>query len=873
LAVKVLRLAMVLLIGNLSQITASAGQEVPISLGAAKEQGRHKSRFLKEAKLTAQAGDAIAAANVEDFERIVGPVLTKSCLGCHGPKKAEGRLRVDQLNADVPSGPDIERWREVYNVLTKAEMPPDDSKEAKLSEEERGKIVLWLGEELHKASVIRRSSKAESSFRRLTKDEYNYALQDLLGVEVEFANKLPPETASEDGFKNRSDLLQMSATQFQAYREIGLNALNRAVVRGAQPQTVTYRILMKEQMKVAASAKGAKTFDKDHANYKKLRNEPHLLDRETGLAVHNPSLSTPPQQNISIEPPLPLSSVVWALPQAGELKLNLDRFLPDEGIMRVRIRAGRSSMNSNEYASLRLVFSAHTSNNASFSQTISSRDIPVTASAEAPEFIQFDIPLNDIQRNPFRKLATQFPRRDEFLHIKNISNAHGGEERLSVLINDVEICAPFYEQWPPRSHQNIFFESEHKGDERLYGREVLGSFLRRAWRRPVSAEEVDPYMVLFERYRPGFPNFEEAMAEVLATALASPEFLYLTPRRSLEGGNAGQSRIDELAFASRLAVFLWASLPDEELMQLAEVGKLREPAILTAQVSRMLEDPRSKRFSRLFVDQWLGLERINSVAHLNDGALREAMLAEPVALFEEVLKSGGSVMDFIDCNYAMLNERLAAHYQIPNIYGPDFRKVSITRQTNRGGLLTCAAMLTINSDGKDSHPVKRGVWLLQRILHDPPPPPPPNVPQVDLTDPEILKMTLKERIENHRNQPACASCHSRIDPWGVAFENYDALGVFRTSIKDRPVDATSELFSHQRLAGIDGLKRYLLMERQDQFAEAMVHKLTAYALGRPLSLGDRVDLEKLTAEMRRQNDRLSDLIQRIVSSDIFNSKE
>jgi hypothetical protein len=287
----------------------------------------------------------------------------------------------------------------------------------------------------------------------------------------------------------------------------------------------------------------------------------------------------------------------------------------------------------------------------------------------------------------------------------------------------------------------------------------------------------------------------------------------------------------------------------------------------------MLEDPRSKRFARLFVDQWLGLDRISSVSHLTDVTLRDAMLEEPVALFEEVLKHDGSVMDFIDCNYALLNEKLAAHYRIPNVYGPHFRKVPVERATNRGGLLTCAAMLTINSDGKDSHPVKRGVWLLQRVLHDPPPPPPPNVPQVDLTDPEILKMTLKERIENHRNQPACASCHSRIDPWGIAFENYDAVGAYRTQIKDRPVDATSELFNRQKIAGVDGLKGYLLLERQDQFAQAMVHKLTAYALGRPLSLGDRADIEHLSAQFRQRNDRLSDLVQLIVSSEIFNSKD
>ncbi len=860
-----------LLLGSLCAVAAPEGQEKPGSLEAAREVGRQKSRFLKEPSVAVKANDGISVANVADFQKFVGPVLTKSCLGCHGPKKAEGRLRVDRLNADLLNGSDVERWREVYDALTKAEMPPEDSEE-KLTEGDRGSIVQWLGEEIHKASLIQRATKEQSSFRRLTKDEYNYALQDLLGVDFAFANKLPPETASEDGFKNRSDLLQMSAMQFQSYREIAFNALRRVTVRGPQPQPVTYQISMREHMEAAASAKAPKSFDKEDGSYKKYRSQPHLLDRETGKGVQEPNPKALPRDNALFGQTPPISPVVWVLPQSGELKLNLDRFLPDEGVMRVRIRVGRSSMKPDEYASLRLVFSAHTSNNANFSQTISARDIPVTASSDAPEFIHFDIPLNDIQRNPFRKLTTPFPRRDEFLHIKNISNAAGGEDPLAVHIDFLEISAPFYEQWPPKSHTDLFFASAHRGDEQLYGREVLGRFLRRVWRRPVKAEEVEPFMALFAKYRTDLPSFEDAMVEVMATALASPEFLYLIPRQSPEGGGTPQPRIDEFALASRMSVFLWASLPDEELMKLAEAGKLRDSGVLSAQIQRMLADPRSKRFVQQFVDQWLGLERINGASHLTDIALREAMLAEPVALFEEVLRTGGSLMDFIDCDYVMLNEKLAAHYRIPKVYGPDFRKVSIERVANRGGLLTCAAMLAINSDGKDSHPVKRGVWLLQRMLHDPPPPPPPNVPQVDLTDPRILKMTLKERIENHRDQPACASCHARIDPWGIAFENYDALGAYRAQIKDRPVDATSVLFNRQKLAGVEGLKSYLLTERQDQFAQAMVHKLTAYALGRPLTLGDRPDIERLTAQLRQRNDRLCDLIQLIVSSDIFSSK-
>ena len=177
----------------------------------------------------------------------------------------------------------------------------------------------------------------------------------------------------------------------------------------------------------------------------------------------------------------------------------------------------------------------------------------------------------------------------------------------------------------------------------------------------------------------------------------------------------------------------------------------------------------------------------------------------------------------------------------------------------------------MNSDGKDSHPLKRGVWMLERLLHDPPPPPPPNVPEVDLADPEIAKMTLKERIADHRDDPACYSCHARIDPWGIALENFDAMGLFRTSIKDKPVDATSELFNKKTLAGIDGLKDYLLAERQDQFARAMTHKLTAYALGRHLAFADHADISELTLEFRRKGDRLRDLVHLLVQSRIFNS--
>ena len=867
-------------------VPAADGQETPITLEAARVQGRTQSRFLKESTVeaTATPGDTVPVSNVAAFRESVEPVLKKSCLACHGPEKSEGRLRFDQLNPDLLTGPDVERWREVFGALSKSEMPPEDASEYALADADRGRVVDWLSEELNAASLVRRNSKEHSSFRRLTNYEYNYALQDLLGLPYNLANKLPPESTSEDGFQNSSELLQMSAMQFQIYRETGLKALKRATVSGERPPAVTYIVSMQEEFEKAVSKKDEAASD-TVKKQRKPRNQHELFHLETGESTPFSGGKTMPRDAAAVGETPAVSPVVLALPKSNELKLDLDRFLPDEGIMRVRVRTARSTMNPDEYASLRLIFSAHTSNDANFSEVISDRDIPVTASVDDPQFIHFDIRLADIQRNPFRHLETTFPRRDEFLHIRNVSNARDGEEGLQVLIDHIEIIAPYYEQWPPKTHTDIFFASDNKSDEQVYGREVLSRFLRRVWRRPVASDEVDQFMALFAKYRPEFATFEDAMVEVLATTLATPEFLYLTQRATSDADRSrtressarslttsATSSISDLEFASRLSLFLWSSIPDDELLQLAEEGRLREPDILTAQVKRMLSDPRSERLSTHFVDQWLGLDRMNSVTHLTDSSLKAAMLEEPVAFFEDVLKNNRSVMDFLHSDYAVVNERLAAHYHIPDVYGPHFRNVPITPQTNRGGLLTNAIIMTMNSDGKDSHPLKRGVWTLKRILDDPPPPPPPNVPEVDLTDPEILKMNLKERIVNHRNKPACLSCHSRIDPWGIAFENYDALGVYRTHVNNQPVDATSELFNRQPLAGIDGLKRYLLMDRQDQFSRAMVHKLTAYALGRPLTFADSADIDNLTSQLRRREDRLSDLIQLIINSSFFNTK-
>ena len=834
----------------------------------------------------------VAKANLSDFEKIIAPIIEKSCLDCHGPKKSKGKFRVDELDPNLLTGADINRWVEVYEVLSNSEMPPDDEPDYHLVDEDRARIVDWLRTEMNKASQARRNEGLHTSFRRMANYEYNYALQDLLGLNLNFSEPLPPESVSEEGFKNSSELLQMSTMQFETYREIALNALKKATVHGERPEVVTYQIPMQEALDKASVLKQNRPINKSDPDYSNKKRRTHIFNKETGEGffyrwsyyvvldgAQHGIWNLKPDKIITDVPAV--STVVAVLPPSQHIKLDLGNSVPDEGIMRVRMRVGATPHQANQYASLRLIFGFQTNNEGKMSARVSQRDIPVRASLDDPRFITFEIPLNEIPRNPFRRVheVGSSPNVTEYLEIQNISNAgttRGGDP-IDVHIDYVEIEAGVYESWPPKSHTEIFFESPNKNDEKKYSREILKKFMARAWRRPVKDEDVALYSDLFSKYRPEFTSFEETIIEVLATVLAAPEFLYLIQRDSGDQAN-GSTTVSNFELASRLSFFLWSSIPDAPLLELALEGTLKNPEVLHSQIKRMLVDSRSQRFSQNFMEQWLGLEALETVIIDQtkfkgyDDLFKENILKEPLTFFEEVLKKNRSIMDFLHSDYLMINEALARHYGIPEVYGQEFRKVAVGPESNRGGLLTTAAVMTMNSTGVDSNPLKRGIWLLERILHDPPPPPPPNVPEVDLTDPRILSMTQKERMADHRNQAACRSCHAKIDPWGIALENYDAIGSYRTTIKDKPVDATAVLYNRQKLDGVGSMKDYLLAKRQDQFARAMVHKLSSYALGRPISFSDRGEIDKMTQELRESGDGLKDLVSIIIRSELFSSK-
>lgn len=859
----------------------------PVTLQRARELGRAQSAYRNRGSAGVLPTDegVRPEADLATFAEHVKPVLHRACLDCHGPDAQEGNVRIDTLNANLLTGKDVTWWLEVQSVLSKGEMPPAEVDG--ITPQERTLIVDWLAGELQKASLVRRRQHSDTSFRRLTRYEYNYALQDLLGQPFDFAKDLPPDPRSEDGFRNSSEMLHMTAVQLQTYRRIAREALDRVTVTGPQPQPVYWSVSMDE-----AAAPGWEShqqqLDKLRAEHKDNPELETLLEqqRQTFQQSHGPAhyrhLKTSQTSRIEWryhgakyawkpsesrpEPPQPATSIA-VLPPGQRMIFEVGNRIPERGGLRVRVLASQTSK-PDRFPELELRFGWQASNDSNASIPVGDGIRTITATDSDPQIYEWLVPLSEIYpRNLVRTTGEMggLPSPSEYVRFVNAS--FSGE----IHIHHVEVTAPVYQQWPPQSHVQLL--EARPGTETERAREIISRLMRRAWRRQVTEDEIARKLALFAAIRQDSQSFESAVLETLSTVLSSPHFLYVN-QSPQERSNES---VSQTRLAARLSLFLWLSVPDDELSDLARRGEL-EGAVLDQQINRLLSDPRSRRFSRHFVQQWLGLQlldylNVDRKAHPRfRPELKQSMQQETVSAFEHVLQHNVSVLDFLHSDYTFANEKLAAHYGLRNVTGSQMRRVDLPPELQRGGLLTHSGLLAMNSDGKDSHPLKRGIWVLESLLDDPPPPPPPAVPVIDIADPEIAKMTLKERIENHRQQPACLSCHQRIDPWGIAFENFDAVGRWRNEVNGQPVDASSQLFNQQTLDGITGLKRYLLLNRQDQFVRALTHKMLTFALGRPLTFADRRHVDSIAAQVRQDSDGLATLVRTIIHSEVFQTE-
>jgi mono/diheme cytochrome c family protein len=446
---------------------------------------------------------------------------------------------------------------------------------------------------------------------------------------------------------------------------------------------------------------------------------------------------------------------------------------------------------------------------------------------------------------------------------------HPSDTGPPLLVRSIELEAPYYPVWPPESHQQIFVASDAEGDESAYARVVLERFASRAFRRPVTGSELDRYHGFWTQLRGDYATFEDSIREVLVAVLCSPRFLFLAePVDGDEGVGLG-----EHALATRLSYFLWDSPPDERLMRLADAGQLREN--IGVEVDRMLVDPRRRRFARAFSKEWLRLDRLDQVTiHVGHFPaftrfVKQDMAEETYAFVEHVLAEDLPVTAFVDSDFALLNQNLAEFYGVDGVVGPAFRPVPVAPAQRRGGLLSQGAFLAGHSDGTWPHPIKRAVWVKEKILGEKPPPPPPNVPDLDPDKPGFEKLTLKEQLELHRNKSSCVDCHLRIDPYGLAFEGYSAVGLLETERRGRPVDALTRLPDGVEVDGVDGLKAYVLGPRVDDFAGALTEYLFSWALGRDTSFADAAELNAIREEAKSQGYRMRALIRAIVTGPSF----
>jgi mono/diheme cytochrome c family protein len=457
--------------------------------------------------------------------------------------------------------------------------------------------------------------------------------------------------------------------------------------------------------------------------------------------------------------------------------------------------------------------------------------------------------------------------------------ADAKKRKRSLFIEVMEIEGPFnpVPKALPESHRRIMLAPlAGPTDREAAARKIIETFATRAYRRPVKPDEVGRLMKLFQFAEQQKEPFEQSVKHALKAVLVSPHFLFRIERDAEPNNPAAVHAISEFELATRLSYFLWASMPDEELFRLAEKGELRKPGVLEVQVRRMLKDAKSSALVENFAGQWLMLRTLATLTPdpgtytSFDPALRSAMIRETELFFEHIVREDRSVLEFLDSDYTFVNERLAKHYGISGVSGSSFRKVTLTDK-NRGGLITQASVLTVTSNPTRTSPVKRGKWILENILGTPPPPPPPEVPELETDAKAVLTGSLRQRMEKHRSNPSCATCHSRLDPLGFGLENFDGIGSFRTMDGNFKVDPSGELPDGAKFSGPADLRK-VLVGKADLFRRNLADKLLTYALGRGLEYYDKCSVDDVVVGLKAGQDRFSAMVIAVAKSDPFQKR-
>jgi hypothetical protein len=755
------------------------------------------------------------------------------CAACHSDRTRSGELSLEHADlTDIPGH--AEMWEKVIRKVRAGMMPP-----AGMPRPDAATLDAFV---THLETTIDRAAAASprpgrTALHRLNRAEYANAIRDLLSLEIDATALLPPDDES-SGFDNIADVLTVSPSLMERYLSASWNISRTALGNvNITPGTVTYRV--------------------------------------------RPDLSQ--DQHID------------GLPPGTRGGMKIEHTFPVDGEYVIRLRMWR-----NTFDLMRGMEDPHDIEIAMDGArltvvTVGGRD-DFGRMAENPGTFGADLDRRLTVRLPVKAgthtiwattaLKSHAPR-DDLIKPFIRTTVDGLDIMGDPSVDRITIEGPYAAAGPGDSASRrkiLSCTPSSAAQETGCARQILTALARQAYRKPVDTATTDVLMDFYAKGRKRGGHFDRGIESALQFILASPEFLFRVepdpPSRSAlrrDVPSVEVYQLGDLALASRLSFFLWSSVPDEQLIAVAAQGRLRRPAVLEQQVRRMLADRRSKTLIDNFAEQWLHLRNLkNSNPDLGafpdfDDNLRQAMREETELFFDSIMREDRSVMDLLNADYTFVNERLARHYGIPNIYGSRFRRVQVPNEARRG-LLGQASILTVTSYPNRTSPVERGKWILTNLLGVPPQPPPPNIPPLPEGGTEGTIVSLRERMERHRANPVCAGCHRAMDPIGFAMENFDGIGRWRGREDGQPIDASGTLFTGAKLDGVNGLRQELV-RRPDVFVGVLTERMLTYAVGRGLEHYDMPAVRKIVREARASNYRFSSIVLGVARSVPFQMKE
>lgn len=815
---------------------------------------RKKLRFFGTSLLACLPGVGLSLS-ASDIAPDITPLLEEYCYDCHGDGSNKGNVAFDEFASDTDRLSHVDLWQKVLKNLRAELMPP--ARKPKPTAEEQALIEQWIKRVVFKIDPGN-PDPGRVTLRRLNRVEYQNTIRDLMGIEFRAYEEFPPDDTG-FGFDNIGDVLTVSPLLLEKYMDAAETVVTRAV------PTVSKMVHERR-----ADGGAFKTVDGS-------RDARNVSFYDAGEFLH-----------------------VFRADAEGDFVLLIDAevdgaFDFDPGRMKLTIRLGDEVLLEEEHKWQNDKKVGH-------------------------EFFRHLEPGEHVVRVTLEPLASKEEKKTN----------------VEFRLRNVVLKGPLArEHWVhPANYKRFFARDEPPEDstaQREYAADVLRRFTTLAFRRPVDDRTVERLTDIAEsEYSQPDKSFEFGVGRAMIAVLASPRFLFRTEEVESAGPGGGHPYVDEYALASRLSYFLWSTMPDQALFELARDHQLR--ANLPEQVQRMLEDEKSNEFVENFVGQWLHARDIEGIsinersvlardagtdreqeemrnrfrrlraipdeemteeqkAELQevraafrilfrrpsidlDGDLRRAMRRESERMFDHVVREDRSVLELLDSDYTFLNERLAKHYGVPGVEGREMRQVALPPDSPRGGVLTHGSVLVVTSNPTRTSPVKRGVFVLDQILGTPAPPPPPDIPALEEAEQEISghEPTLREALELHRSQPLCSSCHNRMDPLGLALENFNALGMWRDTERKQSVDAAGKLITGEEFTDIGQLKTILATDRRMDFYRCLTEKMMTYALGRGMEPHDTEALDRIVGRLDADDGRFSALLMGVIESVPFQKR-